>query len=86
MLLGLATRYRSTEAIMSEERARIELRCSKCDRVLGTLPEDGRLETDLVCPQCGATVKAPGPLERALGGVKHAIDEMTGRDERESRD
>jgi hypothetical protein len=70
---------------MADESLRIELRCANCGRVLGTLPEGGRLETDLVCPQCGATVKAPGVLEKAVGDVKDAIDDLTGRDERDSR-
>ncbi len=71
---------------MAEERTRIELRCSNCDRVLGTLPAGDSLEADLVCPACGATVKAPGVLERAVGNLKSAIDELTDRDDHHSRE
>ncbi len=70
---------------MVEERARVELRCSNCGRVLGTLPEGARLDTDLVCPQCGATVKAPGLLERAVEDVKEAIEDLTRRDDQEGQ-
>ncbi len=62
---------------MADERARIRLRCSNCDRVIATIPEGERVETELVCPRCGATVKTPGPIQRAATKIKKAVEDMT---------
>ncbi len=62
---------------MADERVRIQLRCSNCDRVIATIPEGERLETELVCPRCGATVKTPGPIQRAATKIKKAVQEVT---------
>ena len=58
---------------MFEERKRIELKCSNCDRTLGTFPEGESVDVTLVCPHCGAAVHPPGPVSRLIGEVKKVI-------------
>ncbi len=62
---------------MADEPVRIQLRCSNCDRVIATIPKGERVETDLVCPGCGATVRPPGPIARVATKVKEAVEGMT---------
>jgi DNA-directed RNA polymerase subunit RPC12/RpoP len=64
---------------MAKKRTRIELKCSNCGRVLGTMPEGDALASPLVCPNCGTILEPPGPVERLAGEVKGAIGRITGR-------
>jgi DNA-directed RNA polymerase subunit RPC12/RpoP len=70
---------------MSDDRERIELRCSNCDRELGTIPEKESMDIELICPHCGAVVTPPGPVERLATGVKKAVNKIMGREAGESR-
>ncbi len=70
---------------MTDERVRYELRCSNCGRVIATIPEGEQLATDLVCPGCGATVKA-GPLEKLAAKIKGAVDDLTSREKDKTKD
>ncbi len=62
---------------MSDKPIRIRLRCSSCDGVIATIPEGERVETELVCPRCGATVSPPGPIRRAARKIKETVEDMT---------
>jgi ribosomal protein S27E len=64
---------------MAEQRKRIELKCSNCGRVLGTFPAGEPVDSPLVCPNCGATLKPPGPVERLAGEVKETLGRITGK-------
>lgn len=70
---------------MSEDIERVQLRCSNCTRELGTFPREGSVDTELICPHCGAVVRPPGPVERLAAQVKIALEKITGRDTGESR-
>ena len=69
---------------MSKNGERIQLRCSNCNRELGTFPEKESVDTELICPHCGALVIPPGPIERLTTGVKRAVAMITDRDADES--
>jgi DNA-directed RNA polymerase subunit RPC12/RpoP len=71
---------------MSEDRERIQLRCSNCNWELGSFPEEEPVDTELICPHCGAIVKPPGPVERLATEVKKAVEKLTGRDANESHE
>ncbi|HXZ44305.1 MAG TPA: hypothetical protein VEH53_05705 [archaeon] len=49
---------------MSEDRERIQLGCSNCTCELGTIPMKESMDTELICPHCGAVVTPPSPIER----------------------
>ncbi len=70
---------------MSEDRERIQLRCSNCTRELGTIPDKESMDTELICPHCGAVVTPPSPIERLATEVKKAVNKITGRDTGQSR-
>lgn len=68
----------------SMDGERIQLRCSNCNRELGTFPEEQSVDTKLICPHCGAVVMPPGPVERLTTGVKRAVEKITGRNSDEA--
>jgi hypothetical protein len=49
--------------------------CPKCANVIAVAPETGLAETDLVCGNCGAQLRGPGPLEEAVDKVKEVMKE-----------
>lgn len=44
--------------------------CPRCDAVVAVVPEEGLRSTDLTCSNCGAELRAPGPIEEAAETVK----------------
>ncbi len=68
---------------MAHEDVRIQLRCSNCDRVIATIPAGEQVETELVCPRCGATVTPPGPIARVATKIKKTVEEMRNPDKEE---
>ncbi len=39
--------------------------CPRCDSVVAIVPKEGLKFTDLRCSNCGAALRAPGPMEQA---------------------
>lgn len=68
---------------MAQDKARIELKCSNCGRVLGSVPEEGNVESPLECPNCGALVMPPGPVERLGEEIKKAVDRLKAKEPRD---
>ena len=49
--------------------------CPQCDNVIAVAPETGLPQTDLVCGNCGAQLRGPGPLEEAVDKVRDVVEE-----------
>lgn len=62
-----------------ERPTRVQLRCSNCGGVIGSLPQDSPLDVALVCPNCGAIVKPPSLLARIAARVKGLLGRLTSR-------
>jgi hypothetical protein len=50
-----------------------------CDNVVAEAPESGLAETDLICSNCGAELRGPGPLEKAAETIKAVLKEAERR-------
>lgn len=53
---------------------REKLICPHCDNVIATIPEDREITDDLVCSNCGATVRPPDALDKAANKIKDAVE------------
>ena len=53
----------------------VKIICPKCENVIAVAPETGLAETDLVCGNCGAQLRGPGPLEETVDKVKDVVKE-----------
>ncbi len=64
---------------MTERPTRVQLRCSNCGGVIGSLPQGSSLDVSLICPNCGTIVKPPSMLERIVAKVTGLIGRLTSR-------
>lgn len=64
---------------MADTPTRVQLRCSHCGGVIGTLPEGSPLDVSLVCPNCGAIARPPTAVERIAAKVKGLFGRLTNR-------
>lgn len=70
---------------MADQTDRIQIQCPNCGRVLATVPQGFRLQNDLVCPGCGATLSPPGAIGRITDAVKEAFERIGGPAEEDPR-
>ena len=54
---------------------RLKIICPECDNVIAVAPEGGLTEMNLTCSNCGAELRAPGPLEKTADKVKALLKE-----------
>jgi DNA-directed RNA polymerase subunit M/transcription elongation factor TFIIS len=64
---------------------RLKIICPKCDNVIAVAPEAGLAEMDLVCSNCGAELRAPGPLEKTADKVKALLKDAEKKIEKKVR-
>ncbi len=63
---------------MSPEEQRVRITCPECDGFIVSAPEDELPTGDLVCPNCGAVVKAPTQFDKLVEDVKDTFTDPLG--------
>jgi hypothetical protein len=69
---GAGVEEAGVEEAMAEQ---YKIVCPRCDSVVAIAPKEGLKSTDLRCNNCGAALRAPGPIEQATETVKAVLQE-----------